>query len=57
MADTQSVRSELVVVRMPVALAEQLDVMARREFTTRSEYLRQALLAQLRADAPDGVRP
>jgi metal-responsive CopG/Arc/MetJ family transcriptional regulator len=57
MADTQSVRSELVVVRMPVALAEQLDAMARREFTTRSEYLRQALLAQLRADAGDGRTP
>jgi len=50
MTDTQHMRSELVAVRMPVALAEQLDAMARREFTSRSEYLRQALLARLRAD-------
>jgi len=51
MADTQNMRSELVVVRMPVALAELLDAEAGRRFTTRSEYVRQAVLSQIRADA------
>jgi hypothetical protein len=40
MAETHNV--QVVVVRMPLELAERLDVEAERRFTTRSEYVRGA---------------
>ncbi len=44
--------TERVVVLMPPQLMALLDAEARREFTTRSELIRQTLLARFRADAP-----
>jgi hypothetical protein len=47
-------RTERLVVLVPPALMALLDAEARREFMTRSEWIRQTLLARVRTDAGDG---
>jgi predicted DNA-binding protein len=42
--------SEETKVRVPPALNEALDRAVKANFTTKSDYLRHALLVQLRAD-------
>jgi metal-responsive CopG/Arc/MetJ family transcriptional regulator len=56
MSTTESRFPDKLVLRVPQGFAELVDDLARRDHQTRSEYIRQVLLSQLRADGGDAGR-
>jgi predicted DNA-binding protein len=55
MSNTEPLFPEKLVLRVPEGFSELLDAVARRDHRTRSEYVRQVLLTQLRADNSEGA--
>lgn len=53
MAENDTRKRERIIVQCPEYLPAALDQGARKQITSRSEYVRQALFAKLKADGVD----